>query len=75
MTEETKPAASLNPLSGGRKWRAFLLLTAIVVLFVMTGKITDQAIIRDLLIGLSAVLAGGLWSDKKVQADVPKAAP
>lgn len=64
---------NVNPLSGGRKWRAFLLLTVIVVVFVMTGKITDQAIIRDLLVGLFGVLAGGLWSDK--QASKPKDAP
>lgn len=47
--------ASAFALVGGRKFVGFLLSLAVVVLFVMTKRVTDQTIIRDLLIGLPSV--------------------
>lgn len=44
---------------GGRKFAAFLLLLATMVLFVMTKRITDQTVIRDLLIALGGVYGLG----------------
>lgn len=65
--------AELNPFRGGRKWRAFLLLLATVITFVMTDHITDENVIRDLLLGLFGVLGLGTVSERWVAAKTPQA--
>lgn len=64
-------AALKSFLAGGRKWRGFLLLVALVVLLVVGGFITDQIVIRDLVLGLFAVLGASTAAEKfsKAQPD------
>lgn len=45
--------------AGGRKWRAFILLTLIFTGFVLFGYIKSETVIRDLMLGLLAVYGAG----------------
>lgn len=61
----------MNPLQGGRKWRAFLILSAMLVLFVMTGKLTDQTVIGYTMAALMGLFGAANVAEKKLS---PKAA-
>ena len=50
-----EPVQNFVKRVGGRKWVAFLLLTAVFVAFVFVGYINTETIIRDILLGLLAV--------------------
>lgn len=51
-------------LQGGRKWKGFLLVLLLIVLLVVGGYITDQTIIRDLVLGLFAILGTSTAAEK-----------
>lgn len=50
--------------AGGRKWRGFLVLVALVMALIMGGWITEQNIMRDLVLGLFAVLGAATAAEK-----------
>jgi hypothetical protein len=54
----------MNPLAGGRKWRAFLILSGMLVLFVMTGKLTDQTVIGYTMAGLMGLFGAANVAEK-----------
>ena len=60
---------------GGRKWLAFLLLLAAVVLLVLTGAIKTETIIRDLLLGLLAVYGASNVGAKVATREPAKVEP
>ena len=61
--------------NGGRKWFAFLLLLAALVLFVMSGKLTDQTAIVTIMLGLLGVFGTANVASEFVARRQPKEPP
>lgn len=56
----------MNWLNGGRKWRGFLILVFIFVVFVVAGYIKSEAVIRDIFIYLFGLLGIGTVAESWV---------
>lgn len=58
--------------AGGRKWRGFLVLVLLVAILVIGGWIKSESVIRDLVLGLFAVLGAATASEKFAPGGKPK---
>lgn len=63
---------------GGRKWVAFLLMYAMLLVLVLSKHLTDQTIIRDCMLGLLLVYGGANvahWATSKLAAPQKEQGP